>query len=210
MNKTLLLFFLSLSLAGCTVKEVPLTDPHTASQMVNIFAAKMQAEQGMELLDSSMFHDRYLNRIRLDFASQKIVDLCQARELLVTIAQDFINHANSGELSPFLASDIFTADNLELYIKFESFYNRYVDPRRIGFMFLRDGISYFYAADTLDCDRNCWHERREYFWQSEDFVEFSRQGQEIYGTADKEKKLLEARRTNSWISFENEKEKRKK
>ena len=45
---------------------------------------------------------------------------------------------------------------------------------------LKEGIVSTYAADTFDCDGACRHRRREYYWQTKNFVDFIREGEMLY------------------------------
>jgi len=147
------------------------------------YSAYLYNEKGLHLDDSCVYYNaRNIKRVRLDYSSMGILDLCEARQLLVDVVEGFTRQVNSnGWVNAQLAHFPFDEDDLEIYIKFVSFYNRYIDLQRVGLIKLKDGIAEYFAADSLDWEVDCWHQRREWYWQSRLFADFYREGEYLYG-----------------------------
>lgn len=178
---------LLLTLSGCSwswfhrgnIKQIQSTE---ASRVILVFSEKMRYERHLELDDSVICYDDTINKIRLDYSSTDILTLCEARGLLVDLVEEFLDRINSnGILYPDLVKHPLTASNLEIYIKFKSFYDRYVDLQNVGLITLCGGIASYIAADTLDPMVECWHHRSEYYYQSRNFTQFMREGKALYG-----------------------------
>ncbi len=121
------------------------------------------------------------SNIRLQFITQHILELCEARALLVDVVEgllDRINHSKSA--SAFLDPYPLTADQLEIYINFESYYGIYDDPYYIGWVALEKGMSYFYAFNLKNKTKDFWSVRTEPYFKSRSFVLFEREGEQKY------------------------------
>jgi hypothetical protein len=160
------------------VKQIETTE---VSRLVLTYSEKLRYTKFLDLLDSAIFYEKKINRIRLDFESMQSLDVWEARELLVDVVEEFLDRLNGNAIIyPYLSRTPMTASDLEIYIVFPSFYNAYVDLRAVGMVSLRGGITYFVAQDGLDCDIECWHRRNEFYFQSRNFVKFKRQGEALY------------------------------
>lgn len=171
-------------LSGCGWLSGPLRPPtlnsYEAIATVQLFAQKMKYEKFLMLEDSQVYYDQSIHRFRLDFTTQSILTLCQARKLLVDVVDDFIAYVNANaELT--INRGPFTECDLELFITPTTYYGVYTDVNRVGLITMRNGISHFFSFATLDPDRDHWKKRSEFFWQSRTIVEFQRQGEEQYG-----------------------------
>lgn len=104
--------------------------------------------------------------IRLEFITQNIMELCEARELLVDVVERFLFRLNSNYIDPDLRPEPFTSDNLEIYINFESFYVLYVDRFYIGWVVLEDGECYYYASNLKNHKLDFWGAHQEPYFKS--------------------------------------------
>lgn len=186
-----LLMILSL-LTGCgffwctepdLVKRIDASD---ISRVILVYSEKLRFEKDLVLENSHVYYDHYVNRIRLDFYTMENVYVWGAREMLVDLVEGLLGRLNmhSSITSQFINPPI-TPENLEIYINHKSFYNHYIDQRRVGLAQLRDGIATYFAADALDCDTDCWHRLQEYYWQSREFVQSKRFGEAAYSPLHK-------------------------
>lgn len=192
MKRYLLLFFMMTTLVGCgglTRRRVSTNaDTVEVSRVILILAEKLKYEKRLHLEDSVVYYDRNINRIRLDFSSMDNSDLWEARELLVDVTEEFLDRINqNGRIYAGLAKTPFDASNLEIYIRYKSFYNKFIDLQTVGLTSLRGGIASYIASDALECDIDCWHRRSEYYWQSKNFVTFRRQGEALYKPKEEER-----------------------
>ncbi len=173
--------------AGCGGPSTPVP-PYNAvnvtevSRLVNIYAVKLKYEKGLKLVDSVVYHDWYLNRVRLDFSTMNIMDLCETRELLVDVVEGLLERLNDNSIiMNDAASRPMTACDLEIYINFESFFSEYVDPTYMGIVCMKDGIVRYTTGESRRPSPPRWKERMEYYWQTRNFVNFTRIGEILYG-----------------------------
>lgn len=164
---------------GKVVKQIDSTE---VSRVILTYTEKLKWTHGLILEDSVIFYEKYINRIRLDFESMDSLDVWDARKLLVDIVEEFLDRINGNvRIFPYLARTPMTAADLEIYINFDSFQNKYVDLQTVGLLSLRGGITTFIASDgVFDCEIECWHRRSEYYFQSRNFVNFKRQGEALW------------------------------
>lgn len=174
---------LLVTLAGCQGQFVQKIDSSDVSQTILIYGAQLKYEKGLYLADSIIYYDDTIQRFRLDFTTQRIHDdLWSSRELLVDTVEGFLNRINGNwAIVPFLEHYPITADDLEVYITYTSFYTKFVDLQGDALATLRNGNASYFTYTTFECSQQCWQERREYYWQSKMFVDYNRQGEALYG-----------------------------
>lgn len=173
-------------LSGCGIGFFQTTkrrvlDTAELSRAIIIYSEKLAQDHHLRLEDSVVYYDRRINRIRLDYTSMDNLDLWQARALLVDLVEGFLGTINGNtEIVNSLAAIPLTPNQLEVYIRFISYYNIYVDLQTVGLITLRGGIANYFASDALDCDTECWHRRSEYYFQSKNFTEAKIEGEAIF------------------------------
>lgn len=187
MLRYLSLFLFIVTLTGCgggwfgqgrVVKQIDSTE---VSRVIITFSEKLRYEKRLHLEDSVIYYEDRINRIRLDFSSMDGFDLWEGRALLVDLVEEFLDRINgNGLIYPHLSKTPMTASNLEVYITFPSFYNKFIEPQTIGLITLRKGIANYFASNAVLCDTDCWQRRSEYYFQSKNFTEFKRQGEALY------------------------------
>jgi hypothetical protein len=193
MLRYLSLLLILVTLTGCSItaewfgglgfggRSVKVIDSTEVSRVVLTYSEKLRYTKGLDLEDSVIFYENRINRIRLDFNSMYNYDVWEARAMLVDVVEEFLDRINgNAKIYPYLSRTPITASNLEIYIRFPSFYNSYVDLYMVGFVTLKGGITTFLAGTALDCDSECWQKRSEYYFQSRNFVNFKRQGEALY------------------------------
>lgn len=171
-------------LSCCTYKIVKRIDSDEIQRVIILFSEKMRYEHQLQLDDSIIYYDEHVNRIKLNFSSMEVIYLREARELIVDLVEDFIGKMNANlQIASSLGPEPFAPESLEIYIRFVPFYNTLDDLYTIGLITLRNGIVHLVATDAFDCEHPCWRRRREYYYQSRNIVNFSRQGDALYKPA---------------------------
>lgn len=128
----------------------------------------------------SYFYDS-VQSMRLEFLCSDIVDLPEARDLLVDTVEDLLAAFNQDpDISAQFESYPFTADRLEIYINYDSFYGLFVDPIRVGWTGMIDGIVSFYYFDAKDPDDPCWHWKKEFYKTTREIVVYRRAAERRY------------------------------
>lgn len=180
-------------LSGC-VRELERPGPginnEEVMRVVLDYANDLKHDKHLNLEDSTVYYGNYGNyieKIRLKFVTQNILEMCEARELLVDVAEGYLDRLNEDPvLGPLIASYPILAENLEIYICFESYLVRYVDKRYIAWVVLEEGLAYYYAGtitnefDIWDRDSENWHQRVEPYSKSVQIVAINREAEKMY------------------------------
>jgi len=181
-----------LSLTGCSLfrrQEIfrfweRKADDQAISRVLITYANELRHELGLRFEDSTLYYKDYVDGIRIIFSTQAIIELKEARELIVDIIEGLLDRINS---DPFISSQFengyASADQIELYVSFESYFNEYVDQEYIGWVSVIDGISRFYAGLIKYPYNDYWHARTELYQKSLQFVIFDREAESAYEAA---------------------------
>ncbi|CCB87697.1 putative uncharacterized protein [Parachlamydia acanthamoebae UV-7] len=156
------------------------------SRTIIIYAQDLRKKYKHLILEDSQafFSGKKLTRVQMEFSTQDVIELREAREILVEVVEGFIRRFNGQNSILAMSGGGLKPENIDIYIDFESYHGVFVDPFYIGFMSLRKGLVSFYAFDFKDCWRDCWHKRLEYYWQSRNIVKYE---QEYLNMEDKQK-----------------------
>lgn len=131
---------------------------------INTWAPTLNENRKHKIIleDSVIFYDNdYLDSIWIKFITQDICELWDARRMLVDIVEGLLTRLNNdARLVPFARDGVFTPENIDVYIVYESYFIRYVDPLYVQSVVMEDGMSYFYAADVYT-PSDYWHQRVE-------------------------------------------------
>lgn len=160
---------------GPWIKKI---DSDELSSIIINFALKMKIDKHLELEDSWASYDDHVNRLCVQFTSQRTLTLYDARLLLVELVEDLLYRLNHNSLTSFELAQPFTAHNLDIKITFESYYGRYIDGLYIGLIWLQAGCVHFYAFDRRDPSLNGidWdHHRFEPYTKSKQLALIKRQ-----------------------------------
>lgn len=136
---------------------------------------KHQDYRRIRLEHSHASYSDTFTQVHLEFSSQEILEVDQARNLLVDMTEDLLREINTNaiiadELSPYP----FSADQLHIEINFETYIGEYVDPYYIGCVELKNGFAYYYAFDEKDQDWYNWHARVESYSKTREVSMLSR------------------------------------
>lgn len=127
------------------------------------------------------YNERGIHTIQLMYSSQDIIELCQARKLIIDVTEGMLDQLNSNPLLiPEFVDQAFYPPNMEIYINFESYFIRYIDPYYIKWICLEDGIIKFYTGDVNDNDKRGWHYKREAYDTSRNIVFYQRLAEDKY------------------------------
>ena len=155
------------------------------TRIIQEMAAELKHARHLHLEQANTYYNEEgIHTVQLKFISQDILELCEARMLMVDLVSTLLDKYNSDPLLfPELSNGGLYPQNLEIYINFESYYIKYVDPFYVKWVCMEDGSISFYTADADDTDKNNWHVKRESFYTSRDIVFYERKGEEAYDKA---------------------------
>ncbi|WP_068467697.1 hypothetical protein [Candidatus Protochlamydia phocaeensis] len=160
---------------GPWVKKI---DSEELSKLVINFSTKMKIDKHLELEDSWASYDDYILKICLQYSSQRLLTLYDARLLLVELVEEFLYRLNNHTILSYELDHFpFTANDLDVRISFESFYGLYIDELYIGLVWLQGGCVHFYAFDRKDQRFNIdWsHQRFEPYAKSRELALLKRE-----------------------------------
>lgn len=155
-------------------------DPAGATEIILSYATELQHTKFLRLEYSWVYFDHDIGSIHLEFSTQNIMEVREARQMLVDVVDGLLTQWNN---DPIIAAQIekpFTERDVNIYINLESFWGFYGDPFYVGWLVLEDGITYLYAYDTKDRLINYWHSRVEPFFKSRQYVRIERAAEERY------------------------------
>lgn len=185
MRPLAILFIFLVLLSACQTKTVGYgpwvkkIDSEELSKIVINFSTKMKIDKHLELEDSWAAYDDYITRLCLQYSSQRLLTVYDARLLMVELVEDLLTRINSNTVVSFeLANYPFTADELDVKITFESYYGRYIDEQYVGLAWLQAGCVHFYAFDRKDLSYNDidWdHHRFEPYTKSRELALIKKQ-----------------------------------
>lgn len=130
---------------------------------------------------NTYYNEEGVQTIQLRYSSQDIIELCEARKLIIDVTEGMLDQLNSNPLLiPEFANQAFYPFNMEIYINFESYFIKYVDPFYIRWITMEDGQILFYTADVNDNDKSAWHYRKESYNTSRNIVLYQRLAEDNY------------------------------
>ena len=186
--RSLCFIVLAFFLSGCCLMPHVTLPPgerintEEVTRIIQELGVILKFEKNLDLEDSNVFYGPYINTIQLEFSSQSLIEMCEARELIVDVVERLLSMLNTNDiLGPQFANYPFSSDNLEIYINFESYYGLYIDaPGYIGWMYLEDGICFYYTFEIKNADHESWHFRREPYSKSREIVVYEREAQDKF------------------------------
>lgn len=155
-------------------------DPEEATEIILSYATELQHTMFLRLEYSWVYFDRYIEGIHLEFSTQNIMEVKEARQMIVDLVDGLLDRWNNDPIIAGLIKEPFTERNVNVYINLESFWGYYGDPFYVGWLVLEDGITFLYAYDTKDRLINYWHSRVEPFFKSREYVRIERAAEARY------------------------------
>lgn len=153
-------------------------------------AVKFNHERRMKLENSTLQYDGEIQSMRLDFSTMALLELQEARELLVDITEDFLSRINSDStITASLAHGYLSPEALEIQIDFRCWMGKLVDFDYAGWVTLKYGWAHYYAFDMRTNKLDWWQLRNETYYETRKIVECTRAAEaawkkkeeEIYG-----------------------------
>lgn len=165
----------------CMIGVEQMIDTSSFTEIIIPFAVELAATRRLRFEDAVVYYNQSAERFRVIFSTQNIVELCEARGLMVDVVEGLLMRMNA---SPAVAADYghfpITAEDLELYFSYESYFVEYVDPTYIAWMSLRDGFVYYYDGVIKDFHKDFWNARIEPYYKSLEFVQLTRAAEEAW------------------------------
>ena len=150
-------------LAGCS-RSLGYCPVEEATNAVFMGFSQLDSKWLLALDNSCINYDNGIVRLNLYFTSEDLVDLCDARFLLVEIVNTYMGMFNdnfilSGELNqrPMLPED------LNIVITFDSFYGRYIDEQYVNQIRLFDGCVTYYDFASFDPVTDIFQKHSEFY-----------------------------------------------
>ncbi len=145
------------------------------------FLPYLRHAKHLRLEDSKVYYDDTINAIHMEFLSQDVLEIREARMILVDLVEGLLAELNR---NPILGAEFIqyplNEGNLEIYINFESFHGLFVDPYYVSYIKLEDGEAKFYAFDNKYNGVNLWDYRIEPYFKSREFVIFERESEKMF------------------------------
>ena len=200
LSKGLLLLFVALSLSGCArhVNEIEKTqwmkkvDTEEVSRLVITYSNELKHTHHLYLEDASVVFHENLEKLLVSYITQDILELSEARELLVEVTEGILDRINAHpKLAGELAYFPLRPQDLKVNIICESFNNEYVDSKYINWILLEDGEAFYYDASLQNRSSDVMYLRREPYCKSLQFVKFGKEAEEIWKLEHPTKKKLQ-------------------
>lgn len=151
-------------------------DNEEMTKIVLTYARDLKKQYKLKLHDSRMYYNDNIYKLRLDFTSQQITELCEARFLLVDIVEGYLKRINDNSiLRGQIADRPFTAKNIEVHVTFTSFYVKFDDPMYVQAIILEDGTAFYFNAELEQRTSEYWHKRIEPYSKTLQIVNIERE-----------------------------------
>ncbi len=186
----LFLFFSLLTLSSCgrckfdycVPRCVPASVQEQMTRHATATATKFHFEERLFFEDSKYYcNPGQIYAARFDFSSMALLELKEARELLVDVVEDYLARVNSDPLiQPYLINGALSGDDMQVYVNFKSFWGLYLDFKYVGWITLERGCSNFYAFNMRSTKTEFVNWRSEAYINSEEIVRISREEEAAY------------------------------
>ena len=155
-------------------------DPLGFSEVIIPYAVELRRTKRLRLEDSVVYYnDHFAERFRVIFSSQEILEVCECRNLMVSVTEGLLERMNA---SPGIVDSFdhfpITADDLEFYFSFESYDIEYNDGTYIAWMSLHDGFVRYLSGLVKNPRIDFWDARIEPYYKSLQFVQIERAAEE--------------------------------
>ena len=148
------------------------------------FLPYLRHEKHLRLEDSKVWYNDQIHTIHMEFTSQDILEIREARMLLVDLIEGLLAELNRNPIiAPEFIQYPLAPENLEIYIDFESNHGLYVDPFYVGWLKLESGQTTFYAFDLKYKGTNLWNFRIEPYFKSRELTVFERESEDLFEEA---------------------------
>ncbi|KAF3362621.1 hypothetical protein PHSC3_000860 [Chlamydiales bacterium STE3] len=188
--------FLIVAFSSCCVFKIPMhgfwekkVDVEPISRVVMTYANKMRVEKSLRFEDSQVFYSDRADVIRIIFSTQLILELKEARELVVDLVEGLLAELNKDSIvTSQFQEGIVRPENIELYISFESYFAEYIDQMYMSWVSMYEGVVRFYSAMLKDFRKDFWCDRAEPYYKSRQSVIYDREARASYDAANPPRK----------------------
>lgn len=145
------------------------------SEVVIPWATRFGREHKLLFADSELYYtDSKIQGLRVIFATQNILELNEARGLIVDIVESLLGDLNSdGNIVAAFGRPMNPSD-LEIYVAYESYFITYIDPTYIGWVSLIDGYVRYFNGILKDPSKDYWGQRTESYEKALEFTNLYR------------------------------------
>jgi hypothetical protein len=164
-------------------------DVNSFSEVIIPYATELGHTHRLRFEDSKVYYDDFVQRFRVIWSTQQIVELCEARDLLVTVVEGLLErlNANSQVIASFDHYPI-TSDDLELYFFYSCNFVEFDDPTYMAFVSLHDGTVRYINGLIKDPRNDWWDARTETYDEAYRFATLTRASEKAYLDAHAPKK----------------------
>lgn len=166
-------------------------DSNELVHVIQQYVAYLKHVKRLRLEDTKIYYIDSINTVRMEFLSQDVLEVGEARMLMVDLVEGLLAALNQDPiLGPQFINYPFTSRNLEIYVDFESFEGIYDDPYYVGFMKLEKDIATYYAfnlkytgfdyGSQMYGGLNYWNYRTEPYPKSREIVVHERAGENLF------------------------------
>jgi len=155
-------------------------DSQSAVNLVIDYSLKLEREHHLFLEDSNFYYDDQIQCIELEYSTQNLLTIKEARRILVEMVEDLMDRLNEDAVLADTLRYPFKARRLQIYIDCQSFFGLYVDPFYVSWIILENDKSYFYAFDLKNHGYDFWHSRIEPFFKSVQIINAENKANELY------------------------------
>jgi hypothetical protein len=149
--------------------------------LIQNYTTELKYQKRLHLEHANTYFKDGISLVQLEFISQDIIEMCEARELIIDVTEGLLGKLNQNPiLGGAFATFPFRPSNIEIYITFESWFGKYCDPHYIAWIGLEDAQVTYYEFDLLDHMKACWHARHESYATSREIVVYQRQAEKQY------------------------------
>jgi hypothetical protein len=145
------------------------------------YLAYLRHEKHLRLENACVWYRDNINSVRMEFTSQDVLEVREARFLLVDLVEGLLAELNRNPvIAPSLVTFPLMPEHLEIYINFESYHGLYVDPYYVGYIKLENGEASYLAFDIKAPGRNNWDFRTESYAKSREFTVYEREAEKLF------------------------------
>ncbi len=156
-------------------------DGSEATHAIQHYVTYLRHAKRLRLEDSGVYYHDSIHTVRMEFVSMDVMELCEARELIVDVVEGLLLELNKNPiLAPQFLNYPLTAADLEIYIRFESFEIQFVDDYYMAWLSLEGDLVKFYAGTINQQGENIWDYRVEPYFKSREIVLYGRESEELF------------------------------
>lgn len=156
-----------------------------ATMIIQQFVTELHYEKRLNLESAFMCIGDHGQKIRIEFTTQALLMLCEARELMSDIVEGVLYNINTKLVDPVQKPQPYTSADLEIYIKFESFYGEYDDPFYIGWIAMEENMVYYYAFNLDNRKLRSWSTHYEPYPKTKSIAHAQREAEKEYKLSHK-------------------------